>query len=116
MILGFSGGPSRIIHQTPVVGTERAASHALAVLKTGWVIGPRAQTSGELLSATVAESDTRRSLRAAAAVMRSTADRFDAVLSVESLSESEALDRLALEAEELCRAMETLDRELEELG
>jgi len=37
--------------------------------------------------------------------MRSTADRFDAVLSVESVSEAEALGRLTLEAEELCRAM-----------
>ena len=42
--------------------------------------------SGELLSATMADSDTRRSLGAAAAVMRSTADRFDAILSDVSLS------------------------------
>ncbi len=42
----------------------------------------------------MAKPDTRPSLRAAAAVMRSTADRFDAVLSDVSLSEAEALDRL----------------------
>ncbi len=48
--------------------------------------------------------------------MRSTADRFDAVLSDVSLSDAEALDRLSLEAEELYRAMETLEAELEELG
>jgi hypothetical protein len=48
--------------------------------------------------------------------MHSTADRFDAVLIDESLSEAEVLDRLALEAEELCRAMETLERELEGLA
>ncbi len=48
--------------------------------------------------------------------MHSTADRFDAVLSDLSLSEAEVLGRLALEAEELCRAMETLDRELEGLA
>ena len=58
----------------------------------------------------------RRSLRAAAAVMRSTADRFDAVLSGASLSDGEVLGRLALEGEELCRAMETLERELGELA
>ena len=62
----------------------------------------------------MAETDIRRSLRAGAAVMRSTADRFDAILSDLSLSEAEALDRLMLEAEELCRAMGTLDAELEE--
>ena len=60
--------------------------------------------------------DTLPSLRAAAAVMRSTADRFDAILTEESLTEAEVLDRLALEAEELFRAMGTLDRELEELA
>ena len=70
----------------------------------------------ELPSATMADSDTRPSLRAAAAAMRSTADRFDAIPSDVSLSEAEALDRLALESEELCRAMGTLDRELEELA
>ena len=62
----------------------------------------------------MAETDIRRSLRAGAAVVRSTADRFDAILSDLSLSEAEALDRLMLEAEELCRAMGTLDAELEE--
>ena len=48
--------------------------------------------------------------------MRSTADRFDAVLSGASLSDGEVLGRLALEGEELCRAMETLERELGELA
>jgi hypothetical protein len=48
--------------------------------------------------------------------MRSTADRFDSVFSDVSLSGAEVLDRLALEAEELYRAMEMLDRELEELS
>ncbi|HZC13873.1 MAG TPA: hypothetical protein VE270_07625 [Thermoleophilaceae bacterium] len=62
------------------------------------------------------ETDTRRALRAAAAVMRSTGDRFDAVLADVSLSEAEALDRLSLEAEELYRAMGTLERELEDPG
>ena len=62
----------------------------------------------------MAETDIRRSLRAGAAVVRSPADRFDAILSDLSLSEAEALDRLMLEAEELCRAMGTLDAELEE--
>lgn len=74
------------------------------------------QGSPELVSATMAERGTRPSLRAAAAVMRSTADRFDAILSDVSLSEAEVLDRLALEAHELCRAMGTLDAELEELA
>ncbi len=64
----------------------------------------------------MAETDARRSLRAGAAVMRSTADRFDAILSDVSLSEAEALGRLALEADELSRAMGTLDAELEELA
>ncbi len=64
----------------------------------------------------MAETAPRRSLRAAAAVMRSTADRFDAILSDVSLTEAEVLDRLALEAHELCRAMGTLDAELEELA
>ncbi len=68
----------------------------------------------ELLSPAMAETDTRRSLRGAAAVMRSTADRFDAILSDGSLSEAEVLERLALEAEELYRAMGTLDAELGE--
>jgi hypothetical protein len=48
--------------------------------------------------------------------MRSTGDRFDAVLADVSLSEAEALDRLSLEAEELYRAMGTLERELEDPG
>ncbi len=64
----------------------------------------------------MSEGDTRRSLRAAAAVMRSTADRFDAILSDEALTNAEVLGRLALEIEELYRAMGTLDGELEELG
>ena len=64
----------------------------------------------------MAERGVRPSMRAAAAVMRSTADRFDDILSDPSLSEAEVLDRLALEADELCRAMGTLDRELEELA
>ena len=76
----------------------------------------RAQASAELVSATMAERGIRPSMRAAAAVMRSTAGRFDVILSDVSLSEAEVLDRLALEAEELCRAMGTLDRELEELA
>jgi hypothetical protein len=41
----------------------------------------------------MAEKGTRPILRAAAAVMRSTADRFDAVLSDESLAEAEVLGR-----------------------
>ena len=77
---------------------------------------PHAPGLGRATVGQVAETDTRRSLRAAPAVMHSTADRFDAVLIDESLSEAEVLDRLALEAEELCRAMETLDRELEGLA
>ncbi len=64
----------------------------------------------------MAERGIRPSMRAAAAVMRSTADRFDAILYDVSLSEAEVLERLAHEAEELCRAMGTLDAELEELA
>ncbi len=45
--------------------------------------------SRELLSRTVDETDIRPSFRAAAAVMRSTADRFDTIVSDESLSEAE---------------------------
>ena len=67
-------------------------------MKTGWATAPGAQPSGELLSATMADGDIRPSLRAGAAVLRSTADRFDAVLSDASLSEAEVLGRLALEA------------------
>ncbi len=62
----------------------------------------------------MAGSDARPAMRATAAVMRSTADRFDAILADPSLSEAETLRRLALEAEELYRAMGTLDGELEE--
>jgi len=53
-------------------------------------------------------------MRAAAIVMRSTADRFDAILDEPSLTEAEVLRRLELEAGDLYRAMATLDRELGE--
>jgi hypothetical protein len=66
------------------------------------------------MSATMSGSDTRPSMRAAAVVMRSTADRFDAILADGSLTEAEVLRRLELEADELYRAMATLDRELGE--
>lgn len=71
---------------------------------------------GRALSATMDDSELHPSFRTGAAVMRSTVDRFDAVLSDESLSEPEVLRRLALEAEQLYRAMGTLDRELEEIA
>jgi hypothetical protein len=64
----------------------------------------------------MAARTTVPSFRAAAAVMRSTADRFDAVLADESLTEAEVLRRLTLEVDELCRAMSTLDAEIEELA
>ena len=62
----------------------------------------------------MAQPDTRPSMRAAAIVMRSTADRFDAILDEPSLTEAEVLRRLELEAGDLYRAMATLDRELGE--
>jgi hypothetical protein len=64
------------------------------------------------VSPSVPGGDTRSTLRAAAAVMRSTAERFDAVLADESRPELEVLTELSREVDELERAMATLEREL----
>ena len=65
----------------------------------------------------MAEPELRKSLRAAAQVMRATAGRMEAILCEDSLSDDEAIERVGADVEVFLRAMETIDRELgSELG
>ena len=65
-----------------------------------------AEVSGE------PETPLRHSLRAAAQVMRATAERMEAILTHVSLSDEAVLARLAADVEVFCAAMETIEREL----
>ena len=58
------------------------------------------------------EPGARESLRAAAKVMRATAERIEAILDEQPLSEERVVERVGAEVELFGAAMATLDREL----
>jgi hypothetical protein len=64
----------------------------------------------------VGEPGTTDTLRAAAKIMRATAGRMEAVLDERSLSEEQAVERVALDVEVFLGAMATLERELRARG
>jgi hypothetical protein len=64
----------------------------------------------------VAEPGITETLRAAAKVMRATAERMEAILGEGRLSEAQLVERVGADVEVFLAAMATLDRELRPPG
>ncbi len=84
--------------------------------------GPRRAKRGDLAGAPrsaqsygvrVAQPALRASFLAAARTMRATAERMEAILAKNSLSDDEVIERIGADVDVFCAAMRTLDRELE---